>query len=755
MTEQSPADERSSYRICPLCEACCGLEVRTRGAQVVGIRGAQNDVFSAGYICPKGYALKDLHEDPDRLRTPLIRRNGELVPASWDEAFAEVERRLLPILTAHGRDAVGITVGNPSAHKFGLLLYFSRLAKALGTKNVFSASTLDQMPKQLSSGLMFGHWLSIAVPDIERSDYLLVIGANPVASNGSLWTVPDFRGKAKALRARGGRLVVIDPRRSETADVADEHLSIRPGGDVFLLAGMVHTLFDESLVRLGRLAEHINGLAEVQAAVLPFAPERMAARCGIEAATIRRLARELAAAPRGCVYARIGTCTQSFGTLNSWLVDVLNVLTAKLDEPGGAMFPRAAAFAVNTAGKPGSGRGIVTGRHASRVSGAPEVYGELPMTVLAEEIETPGTGQIRALITVACNPVLSCPGGPRLARALDSLDFMVSLDIYVNETTRHADVVLPDLSPLQDSHYDVAFPQLSFRNHARYSAPVFEPPAGHPPEWQALLRLAAIALGRGARADVLALDDELAEAEVRKLAGDATPLVMQAVSALRGPDRLLELALRSGPYGDLFGMKRVDPAWALDSGLGADGLTLAKVRSAPGGIDLGPLQPRIPEVLRTPSGRIELAPPSLLADLPRALADLDTPAPEMVVIGRRDVRSNNSWMHNLPTLAKGPFRGTALVHPLDAARLGLADGAAARLSSEHGEVAVFMEISAAMSPGVVSLPHGWGHDLPGARLSLAATRPGVNLNALLDDSQRDPLSGNAVLSGEAVSLVAV
>ena len=754
MTEQSPAEERSSYRICPLCEACCGLEVRTRGDQVVGIRGAVNDVFSAGYICPKGYALKDLHEDPDRLRTPLVRRNGELVPASWDEAFAEIEQRLLPILSAHGPDSVGLAVGNPSAHKFGLLLYFSRLAKALGTKNVFSASTLDQMPKQLSSGLMFGHWLSIAVPDIERSDFLLVIGANPVASNGSLWTVPDFRGKAKALRARGGRLVVIDPRRTETAEVADEHLAIRPGADVFLLAGMVHTLFDEGLVRLGRLDAQVNGLDAVRQAMLPFEPERLAARCGIAAADIRRLARELAAAPRGCVYARIGTCTQSFGTLNSWLVDVLNVLTAKLDEPGGAMFPRSAAFANNTAGKPGSGRGIVTGRHKSRVSGAPEVFGELPMTVLAEEIETPGAGQIRALISVACNPVLSSPGGPRLARALDSLDFMLSLDIYVNETTRHADVVLPGWSPLQESHYDVAFPQLSFRNHARYSAPVFAPPAGHPPEWQTLLRLAAIAKGLGAQADVLALDDELVEADVRKLAGDAAPGVMQAVSALRGPDRLLELALRTGPYGNLFGMKRVDPALALGLGLGADGLTLAKVQAAPGGIDLGPLQPRIPEMLRTPSGRIELAPISLLADLPRALADLDTPAPDLVVIGRRDVRSNNSWMHNLPTLAKGPFRGTALLHPSDAARLGLADGAAAQMSSEHGAVAVVVELSTAMSPGVVSLPHGWGHDLPGSRLSVAAKRPGVNLNSLLDETQRDPLSGNAVLSGVAVQLAA-
>jgi len=733
--------DTSTYRICPLCEACCGLEVRTRDGRVTAIRGAENDVFSAGYICPKGFALKDLHEDPDRLRQPLIKRDGVFVEATWDEAFAEIERRLPPLQQAHGSDAVAISVGNPSAHKMSLLLYFGRLAKALGTKNVYSASTLDQMPKQLSSGLMFGHWLSIAVPDIERCDHLLVIGANPIASNGSLWTVPDFRGKAKALRARGGRLVVIDPRRTETAEVADAHHAIRPGADVFLLAAMAHTLFDEGLVRLGRLEAHVNGFAELQPALHAFTPERVAARCGITAETIRQLARDLAGAERGCVYARIGTCTQSYGTLCSWLVDVLNVLTGHLDEPGSAMFPHSAAFAHNTMGKPGSGRGVVTGRWASRISGAPEVFGELPMTCLAEEIEGPGPGQVKALITVASNPVLSSPGGERLARALDSLDFMVSLDIYVNETTRHADVILPGWSPLEDSHYDVAFPQLSHRNHARYSGPVFTPPAGHPPEWQTLLRLAAIARGQGAAADVLALDDALLADDVRKLAGDNAPLVLQALAGRQGPERLLDLALRNGPFGDAFGRK-------------PGGLNLERVMAAPGGIDLGPLAPRIPELLRTPSGKIELAPVMLLADLPRALADIDTPAPAMVVIGRRDVRSNNSWMHNLPTLAKGPYRCTALVHPDDAARLGLADGATARLAGSGSEVAVTVELSAAMRPGVVSLPHGWGHGLPGARLALAAQRPGVNLNALLDDRQRDPLSGNAVLSGVEVTLAA-
>jgi anaerobic selenocysteine-containing dehydrogenase len=733
----SPAVERTHHRICPLCEACCGLEVHTRDERITGIRGAANDIFSHGYICPKGYALKDLHEDPDRLRTPLVRRGGELLPASWDEAFAEIERRLLPILAAHGRDAVALSVGNPSAHKIGLLLYFNRMAKALGTKNVFSASTLDQMPKQLSSGLMFGHWLSIPVPDIERSEWMLVIGANPMVSNGSLWTVPDFRGKAKALRARGGKLVVVDPRRTETAAVADEHHFIRPGGDVFLLAAMVHTLFDEGLVRPGRLQPLLEGVAALRAAVQPFVPERVAARCGLAAATIRRLARELAAAPRAAVYGRLGTCTQSYGSLCSWLVDVLNALTGHLDEPGGAMFPHAAAFAENTAGPPGRGRGVTTGRHRSRVSGAPEVWGELPMTVLAEEIETPGAGQVKALITVASNPVLSAPGGPRIAAALEGLDFMVSLDIYCNETTRHADVILPGMSPLEHSHYDVAFPQFSWRNHARFSEPVFDPAPDHVPEWQQLLRIAAIAKGLGAQADLQALDDEFVATDVRRIAGEHAPFVLQAVSSLRGPERLLELALRAGPYGDRFGIK-------------PDGLTLAKLRAAPGGIDLGELAPRLPDLLRTPSGKVELAPALLMADLPRALQDLDAPAPPLVVIGRRDVRSNNSWMHNLPVLAKGPERCTALMHPADAAAAGLADGAMAQLRGAGGSVNITVECSDTMMPGVVSLPHGWGHGQRGTRMTVAAERPGASLNALLDDAARDPLSGNAVLAGQAV-----
>lgn len=733
--------DTTHHRICPLCEACCGLEIKVRDGQLISIRGHAADVLSAGYLCPKGVALKDLHEDPDRLRTPLIKRDGVHQQATWEEAFAEIERRLPPLMAALGRNATAVLVGNPSAHKIGLLSYFPKLVRALGTQNVFSASTLDQMPKQLASGRMFGHWLSIALPDIDRTDLLLVIGANPLASNGSMWTVPDFKGKAKAMQARGGKLIVIDPRRSETAAIADAHHFIRPGADVFLLAAMVQTLFAENLVRLGVVENWVNGVEEVRAAVTPFSPDAVALRCGLAAPTIRSLARELAGAERAAVYARIGTCTQEYGTLASWLVDVLNVLTGHLDVPGGAMFAKAAAFAANTLGRPGVGKGIVTGRHRARVSGAPEVFGELPITCLAEEIETAGAGQVRALITVASNPVLSSPDGPRLARALDSLDFMVSLDIYLNETTRHADVILPGLSPLEELHFDMAFPQLSWRNQARYSPPVLARPAGQPEEWQTLLKLAAIVQGKGAQVDADALDDAQFAQDAQRLFGAQADAVLRATQGLRGPQRGIDVALRSGPYGDGFGSK-------------PEGLNLAKVMAsnATGGIDLGPLQPRIPELLRTASGKIELAPPSFIADLQRPIADLQRPAPELVVIGRRDVRSNNSWMHNLPLLAKGPMRCTALVHPIDAARLQLTDGALATLENGARKVQAQVQISDQMMPGVVSLPHGWGHHLPGARLALAAQRPGANLNALLDDQLRDPLSGNAVLGGVAITL---
>src|ERR687898_1336262 len=495
-------EERTAFRTCPFCEATCGLAVTVRGDTVAKVRGDADDVFSHGFLCPKGVALQDLHEDPDRLRTPLVRgRGGTLMPASWDEALGVVAERLPPLLEAHGRDATAVYIGNPAAHGLAALLYGRVLLKALRTRSVFSASTVDQRPKEIAAALIFGTGLSVPIPDVDRTLHLLMLGANPLASNGSLMTAPDMRGRLRALRARGGKLVVVDPRRSRTAEVADEHHFIQPGTDALLLFALVHVLFAEDLVRPLELAD---GVAEVEALAQPFTPEAVAPVTGLPRGGNRPIARELAAAPAAAVYGRIGTTTQEFGTLASWLVDVLNVLTGNLDRPGGAMFPLAAAGQRNATGQPGRGRETKLGRWRSRVRGLPESLGELPVAALAEEIDTPGEGQVRALITLAGNPARSTPNSGRMERALASLDLYVAVDIYVNESTRHADVILPAPSPLQRSHYDLALYQLAIRNVANYSPPVIPPDPGQPDEWVTLLRLAALA-GAG-RAEPM-LDD--------------------------------------------------------------------------------------------------------------------------------------------------------------------------------------------------------------------------------------------------------
>ena len=703
---------------CPLCEATCGLAVTLEDGRVTSVRGDRDDVFSRGFICPKGGSLKALHHDPDRLRAPLVRRGGELVEAGWDDAFAEIERRLVPLLEAHGRDAVAVYIGNPAAHNLSAQLYGRVLTKALGTRNVFTASTVDQMPKHVSAGHMFGGPLTIPVPDLDRTQHLLVLGANPLASNGSLMTAPDARGRLRAIRERGGRVVVVDPRRSRTAEHADEHHMIRPGTDALLLFALVHVLVEEGLARP---AEHLAGVEEVAALAEPFTPEAVAPRTGIAAAEIRRMARELAAAERAAVYGRIGTTAQAFGTLASWLVDVLNALTGNLDREGGAMFPLAAAGQSNAG--PGAPRPFLTGRWTSRVRGLPEVLGELPVATLADEIDAPGEGQVRALVTIAGNPCVSTPNAARLSRAVEGLELMVSLDVYVNETTRHADVILPGPTPLEREHYDLALYQLAVRNVANWSPAVL--PSAMPQEWETILRLAAVAAGQGAAADLAAFDD-LVAAETARRAGVDPDLA----GGRRGPARLLDLLLRAGPYD----------------------LTLADLEATPHGIDLGPLHPRLPGVLRTPSGRVELAPPAIVADVPRLRAELERPPAAMVLIGRRQLRSNNSWMHNLEPLVRGKERCTAHVHPDDAARLGLADGARARVTSRAGAIEVPVEVTDAVMPGVVSIPHGWGHDVDGVQMRVASAHPGVNSNLLADETLIDPLSGTAVLNGIPVEL---
>lgn len=715
----------TAYVTCPLCEATCGLAVTVEDGRVGQVRGDAEDVFSRGYICPKGVSLGALHEDPDRLRAPLVKRDGEFVEVGWDEAFAEIDRRLRPILDTYGRDAVAAYAGNPSIHNVSTALYAPVFYKALGTKNFYSASTVDQIPKHVAAGYLFGHPFNIPVPDLDRTMHLLILGANPLVSNGSLMTAPDVRGRLKGITKRGGKIVVVDPKRTRTAELADEHHPIRPGTDALLLLALAHVLFADNLVNLGELADHVTGLDEIRALAEPFTPDAVAGTTGIDADTIRRMARELAAAERAVVYGRIGTTTQEFGTLASWLVDVLNVLTGNLDRPGGAMFPRAAAGLVGP--KPGRRKDFGVGRWHSRVRGLPEVMGELPISTLADEILTPGDGQVRALVTVCGNPALSTPDSGRLAQALGSLDFMVSLDVYLNETSRHADVILPGPTPLQRPHFDAVLYQLAVRNVANWTAAAL--PAEGPQEWQTLLRLTGIVTGQGPDADLAALDGFVAAEFARRADVDVS-----VAAGRTGPERLVDLLLRGGPYD----------------------LTLADLEAAPHGVDLGPLTPRLPDILTTASGRIELAPPAVVADLPRLRAALDTVHNgQLVLIGRRQLGSNNSWMHNLEPLVRGQNRCTAQVNPVDADRLGLVDGALAAVRSKAGVIEVPVEVTDAIRPGVVSIPHGWGHDVDGVRTSVAAEHAGVNSNVLTDADVVDPLSGAAVLNGIPVDVAPV
>lgn len=717
---------RTLLRTCPLCEAVCGLTITLDDAdRVLSVRGDRDDPFSKGFLCPKGASFGKLDEDPDLVTTPLIREGTEFRAASWDEAFDLIATRFAEVAATHGSGATGIYLGNPNAHTVAGALYLPALIRALSTRHIYTASTADQMPKQVAAGLMFGDPLTVPVPDLDRTDFLLMLGANPLESNGSLCTAPDFPGRLKALRARGGTLVVVDPRETRTAAVADRHLYIRPGADAYLLFAIIHTLFAENLTEV-RL--DVDGIDTLRATAAEFTPDAVAERTGIPADTIRGLARDLAAAPTAAVYARIGTCTAEFGTITQWLVDAINALTGNLDAPGGAMFATAAA-----GGIPRS-RPFRPGRWTSRVRGLPEAMGELPVATLADEIETPGDGQIRALVTVAGNPVLSAPSGARLDRGLAELDFMVSVDRYVNETTRHASVILPPPRSVQSPHYDFALLQFAVRNYARYSPPLV-PLDGRPSESAVLARLAAAVSGQphdgeGA-ASPIAVVDELVIAGMLHKAG-----MSERRDELEGADtteQRIDLMLKLGPYG----------AW------NGGELSLRTLLDNPHGLDLGPLRPRLPGALRTASGKVDLAPAQLVDDVARLRAGLTASAPEMVLIGRRQLRSNNSWMHNIAGLVGGSNRCTLQIHPDDATRLGL--GEQAKISSAAGSLTVQVEQTPTIMPGVVSLPHGWGHSASTSQ-SVASATPGVNANVLTDDSVVDAISGTAVFNGVPVTV---
>ena len=726
------------YRTCPLCEAMCGLELEIEGDRVVRLRPDDADVWSKGYVCPKGATIPQLHADPDRLRAPMIREGSTWREATWDEAFRRCEELLGGVLARHGKSAVSCYIGNPTAHNFSLARYVGLFMGLSQLPVIYSAGTVDQWPKNVSCMLMYGHMWWIPTPDVQRTQYWMILGGNPQASQGSLLACPDLLGEIDRIRARGGKTVVIDPRRTGTADRADEWVPIVPGTDAAFLLAICNVLFAGNLVKLGDLGDLVNGVEEIRAVAAEFTPERVADTCRIPADTIRRLAREIAGAPSAAVYGRIGLCNQEFGTLASALIDVVNILTGNFDRPGGLMFGKPIAWSVNSLPNPEFANGLEFGRWKTRVRGAAEVLGQAPLSCMAEEIATPGEGQIRALVTIAGNPVISAPDAGRLDDALPRLECMIAIDNYLNETTRHAHVILPGLSALEQPHFDDLIAMWAVRSAGNYSAPVFPPAPGRPAEWEILLKLGALAGGMTLeQIDVAAIDDGYFMALAMAQGIDAAKIL--PLYEGRGPERLLDLQIRTGPFGDRYGEN-------------PGGLTLQHFVDAPHGIDMGPLVPRLRELLSTPSGKVELAHGYVMADVARLRARLERRVERLLLVSRRHLRSNNSWMHNLETLVRGRDRCTLLVHPDDARAKSLADGALARVTSEVGSIVVPVQVSDEMMPGVVSLPHGWGHDKDGIRLGVAKQYAGVNSNILSPGRLVDPLSNNAVVNGIEVEV---
>ncbi|QHD02948.1 dehydrogenase [Pseudomonas sp. S04] len=696
-----------NHRACHLCEAICGLTIETTASdnadlQITSIKGDPLDSFSRGHICPKAVALQDIQNDPDRLRQPMQRVGNEWQAIGWDEAFVLVAERLATIQERHGQNAVAVYQGNPSVHNYGLMTHSNYFLGLLKSRNRFSATSVDQLPHHLTSHLMYGHGLLLPIPDIDHTDFMLILGANPLASNGSIMTVPDVEKRLKAIQARGGKVVVVDPRRSETAAMADQHVFVRPGGDAALLFGVLNTLFSEGLSRDSHLP--VDGLDQVRQAIAPFDAEAMSPLCAVPAEQIRQLARDFAAAPTAVCYGRMGVSTQAFGTLCHWLVQLINLVTGNLDRVGGALCTEPAVDLVAS----------TSGGHfnlwQSRVSGRPEYAGELPVSALAEEMLTGGEGQIRALITVAGNPVLSTPNGRQLEQALDGLEFMVSVDLYINETTRYADLILPSTSALENDHYDTTFNMFAVRNVSRFNRAILPKPEGALHDWEIFVGLAKAFAARTGK--------------------ELKPTLP--------PAQMIDFALRAGRYGDASEHK----------------LSVTSLFDHPHGVDLGALKANLGPRLKTPNQHVQAAPAAILADLQRFAALQAPAADELLMIGRRHVRSNNSWMHNYHRLVKGKPRHQLLMHPDDLAQRGLSDGQRVRVSSRVGEIEVEVLGSPEMMRGVVSLPHGWGHARPGVQMGIATAQPGSSANDLTDERQLDELSGNAALNGVPVTVAA-
>jgi len=720
------------YRNCNLSEAICGIEITRDGDHLI-IRGDKDDPFSRGFICPKAVALQDIHYDKDRLKQPVRRTANGWQRIDWNEAFDEVARELKRIQTQHRQNAVATYLGNPTVHSYGAMLFAPGFIRSLHTRNKFSATSVDQLAHHVAAYLMFGHQLLLPIPDIDRTKFMLMLGANPAASNGSMMTAPSMPERLKGIRARGGKVILVDPRRNETAALVDRHLFIRPGTDALFLLALLHVVFAEKLMQLGTLSSMTDGLEIVEQLVSEFAPDRVATIVGIDEQEVRRIAREFASAESAVCYGRIGVSTQEFGGLCQWLINVLNIVTGNLDRAGGAMFTLP-AFDPVTAPQAIAPRGSF-GRWHSRVRRLPEFAGELPVAALAEEILTAGPGQIKAVVTHAGNPVLSTPNGRELDRALAGLEFMVSIDFYINETTRHAHIILPPTGPLERGHYDLAFHLLGVRNVAKFSPPLFETNGERRHDWQIFFEL-----------------------QTRMESSGALGRMKRAVgSRFLGPERILDLGLRLGPYGDRF-----NPF--------SKGLNLRKLKKAVHGIDFGPLTPCLRTRLQTADKRIHLAPEVFVKDIARlkesARWERADPARiestesrnavasngHLLLIGRRQLRSNNSWLHNAERLVKGKPRCTLLIHPADAADRGMEQGQTVRVRSETGSIEIACEISDEIMRGVVSIPHGWGHNRKGSQLTIAEQHPGQSINDLTNNRSVDALCGTAAFNGTPVTV---
>ncbi|MBP20897.1 MAG: dehydrogenase [Alcanivorax sp.] len=735
--------KQTHYHTCNLCEAMCGIEIEHRGDEILAIRGDKDDPFSKGHICPKAVALQDLHHDPDRLRHPVKRTADGWVPISWDEALDETARRLHNIQEVHGKDSVALYFGNPTAHNHGALFTLLPFVKALRSRQRYSATSADQLPHMLAAWQLFGHQALFPIPDVDRTDYFLIIGGNPLASNGSIMTVPDVKGRLKAIQKRGGKVVVIDPRRTETAKMADEHHFVRPGTDVYLLLAIAQVLFEELLVAPGRLDDILDGKKDMARLVANWKPEKVADTVGLPADAIRKLARDIAAAPRAAIYSRVGVTTSAHSTLSAWLVYVINILTGNLDREGGVMFTKP-AFDIVALGALSGDTGSFD-RYRSRVHGYPEFGGEFPVTTLADEMLTPGKGQVKAFVSHAGNPVLSCPDGQKLDQALNNLDFMVSIDFYINETTRHADIILPPTGQLEHAQFDPIFQAVAVRNVVKFTPALVAKPEGALHDWEILNGLTTRLNRLRARDRKTRLQIAATDRFVRKL-GD------------RG---LVDLGLRLGPYGT--GGKVLDDlrrnglhslpkvAWKVLRGE-RKGLTLKKLLAEPHGIDLGPLEPMLPERLFTRDQRINLVPALYF----RALQGLPAPKPvapeQMLMIGRRHIRSNNSWMHNSQRLVKGKGRCNAMIHPDDAKRLAVAEGDDVVVSTPSGTITLPAWLCDDIMPGVISVPHGWGHDREGVQLGVARKVAGQSVNDIIGSSRVEAVTAMAQLNGIPVTV---